>query len=1144
MSTLDPMTGGSNLDNEMRFSVGDIQAKQNNIQSGEYSRAQSKANVADIKSIEITKSKIAAINREIRAVNNRKAAYRGASASRKVLNLELQKYQSLEKAGISLNSKTAQALGLSARKYKAVAAAVANLNKQKSKLLAKGSAGKGGNLFSGGPMDWISGKMSSLGKQATYWGQLRLMYGAYNKVAQGVATFGELMRTTNRAVRTAVDDVNDLNQVLIAHEEIMDGATAYLSKHLGTISDYTEAVHQLTQAEMSRAEALKLAPNIMAAASGLDAPIKDISRLMVGLNEIFRDMDGFDSDSGRINRMLSVMSLAVKKEVTTIGDLRRALGYIGPVAKQANMSFEELVATVALLNTNLFQASRAGTGIRQMLNALSKNADKLAKFGVNVDMSKPLEFARTMQELGQSIGQGALSGDKMKDFLSTFGLRGAAPAAILAQQFESFAKSVRELRQAKLSDLLGMREIMENNVPAQMEILRKNMDLYVATVLRGAIGGRDMSDSLKKINDNMKGIQETGLVVGKTIDTVFINKPALLIPFAMIVMKIATNIKTLGIQASAATIGIEGMTAATASLKRTMMFTKLGIFGVIAAITVLVFWMKKREQQQNAAIKNSRDAAEKNREEGKSFRNKAKELRKMADEEANLKIKAEQLAAAQKDVRDSAASVGEIFDEKLKTLTDVADAYDRLADSSDNYAKAQAARSLRLTEEKYSKFGQKAQYSGAWDALKDLWDIGGGTKDRENRFYGQQEKFAKFSADMSNYVKTSKILGKNTADISSAIETMIKKTGWREFFTGAMSTAKLDKNPEMYNIAAAGLERLNAAAKMVAVSAKNAAVKLQKLSIDAIEAANAAAWKLGSKQIIAALSPRMKKGKDGKDVPMTRGERSKALRGDIGLMMKKKKAAGILKDSGLRSIIEKIAAEAGDDPVKFTRMFDAAMQGSHSIYGEWSGGKGLLRDAYNQHGFGEGYQKVLSEQKSLDSILKSAKIEPDVGVTRTLGRKGLHEDTIAPFIKEIVSNLFGEKPETAKLLEAMNEAAAAAQTANDEMMANTESLTANTDSNLAIAAALKQTFPVASKDSFGVSIPMPGKTPGTSGAPTAAGAGVIILNLDGKQIGKFGFDVHKKLQQHDIDIDFMLPHVTKRNKWDKSVEQYQNTLKK
>jgi len=435
----------------------------------------------------------------LRRLNIEKLAIKGGGVATSVgsrlrlVNIELEKYAILAKRGYTADTKYAQSLGFTAKKVQEL--------HNSQKMLNKEMAAKSG-MSGGGTTNWMTGAM----QQMKYWGRLRLMFAGFQKVMSGFREFGEIEGTINRALRTSVKDLSDWNAVAQARNELQQAATRYLSEHIGTVAEYTEAIYQLTQAEMERSEAIKLAPTIMSLSKALDAPIAESSRLMVGLNELFKEnLKGMETDSERINYIASVMAVAVKKEVTSVEMLTKALGYIAPIAKVANVSLEEVIGSVAVLHTNLMLASRSGTGMRQMINAIAKDTKKLNEaFGLGIDDNAPLQYLETLKKLSERIKAGKLSVGELTELLGGFKLRGAPTAIILAQEIDKIVTRVNQLKGAKLDDLLGMRDVVEKNVPAQMKILSKNVDMVIASFLRGSVGGQNMADSL----GNVKKLQK------------------------------------------------------------------------------------------------------------------------------------------------------------------------------------------------------------------------------------------------------------------------------------------------------------------------------------------------------------------------------------------------------------------------------------------------------------------------------------------------------------------------------------------------------------------------------------------------------------------------------------------------------------
>ena len=108
----------------------------------------------------------------------------------------------------------------------------------------------------------------------------------------------------------------------------------------------------------------------------------------------------------------------------SLNDLGTALQYVGPLASQSGVSFEQTASLLGILADNGFRASRAGTGLRNVLLESAKSGVPFAEFledlaGKNLDVARATEL---------------------------FGKRGASAAIVLANNIEKFKGLSLELK--------------------------------------------------------------------------------------------------------------------------------------------------------------------------------------------------------------------------------------------------------------------------------------------------------------------------------------------------------------------------------------------------------------------------------------------------------------------------------------------------------------------------------------------------------------------------------------------------------------------------------------------------------------------------------------------------------------------------
>lgn len=93
----------------------------------------------------------------------------------------------------------------------------------------------------------------------------------------------------------------------------------------------------------------------------------------------------------------ATLTAAVNESALTLEDFGVAIGYVGPLASQAGLSFEKTARILGILSDNGFSASRAGTGLRKILldlkrpgEDISVTLDNLAEKNISVAKAEEL----------------------------------------------------------------------------------------------------------------------------------------------------------------------------------------------------------------------------------------------------------------------------------------------------------------------------------------------------------------------------------------------------------------------------------------------------------------------------------------------------------------------------------------------------------------------------------------------------------------------------------------------------------------------------------------------------------------------------------------------------------------------------------
>jgi len=134
-----------------------------------------------------------------------------------------------------------------------------------------------------------------------------------------------------------------------------------LQKQLAKLGTSVDDIENLTRPVALLSQALGEEPGGVAAA------------LKKALNQ-------FQQTSDQADRFSNALVGAVNESALSLNDLGTALQYVGPLASQSGLTFEQTAALLGVLADNGFRASRAGTGLANILIEASKDGRPFLEF--------------------------------------------------------------------------------------------------------------------------------------------------------------------------------------------------------------------------------------------------------------------------------------------------------------------------------------------------------------------------------------------------------------------------------------------------------------------------------------------------------------------------------------------------------------------------------------------------------------------------------------------------------------------------------------------------------------------------------------------------------------------------------------------
>lgn len=167
-------------------------------------------------------------------------------------------------------------------------------------------------------------------------------------------------------------------------------------------------------------------------------------------------MAGMGIEADHLGESVDILTKAMTTANTDLRQLGDAMKFVGPVAKSAGISFEEIVASIQMLSNAGIQADMAGTTLRGALLSLTdpsaEAAEQLKRMGVRVMDAKGnvRKLADIVQDMNAALS-GLGSGQKLAIIGKIFDARQAAGFAELLSQG---ADKMREMT-AALGDAKG-----------------------------------------------------------------------------------------------------------------------------------------------------------------------------------------------------------------------------------------------------------------------------------------------------------------------------------------------------------------------------------------------------------------------------------------------------------------------------------------------------------------------------------------------------------------------------------------------------------------------------------------------------------------------------------------------------------------
>jgi len=207
---------------------------------------------------------------------------------------------------------------------------------------------------------------------------------AIGKALASIIKFISIYEILGRAISAVTDFLKDSIKAFIDYDRNISRVAAVSAangEELASLSQSIRAVALETRFTANQVGELAVAlAKLGVKAKEIPSLLRPISIAAQATGEdltsvgesIFKVSNQFGLYAGQAAETSAILTAAVNKSSLSLDTFNTAIGYVGPSASQAGLSFEQTATALGILSDAGFSASRAGTGLRGVLTKLKK----------------------------------------------------------------------------------------------------------------------------------------------------------------------------------------------------------------------------------------------------------------------------------------------------------------------------------------------------------------------------------------------------------------------------------------------------------------------------------------------------------------------------------------------------------------------------------------------------------------------------------------------------------------------------------------------------------------------------------------------------------------------------------------------------
>ena len=354
---------------------------------------------------------------------------------------------------------------------------------------------------------------------------------AMGKSVQMAASLQQSWVNTSNILRTGATSAREARSEVSKVSTMQRDATKY-SKQYGfsqkeIAEQYTELVKRGYNANQSIGSMKSMLEAARASGDDYADVVKNVSSTLDAFN--LRQNKSTKQVIANSKRVTNAMAYAADMTATDFKGMGEAMSYVSASAHQAGQSVETTTAAVGELSNAGIEGTRAGTGMRKVMNSLlaptAGATEALNKYGMSMDDFKTKSGAlKQLPDIMKVINKHTKDlgkADRGAFFKAVFGTTGQQAAMVLAQNSKAMAELVKNEKEAEKNNYVN--DLAKRNMQStqmQMKQLQMNVQtiainmgnklLPAVNAVAGAfsrwVGSKDGQKALEDFSDSVVGL--------------------------------------------------------------------------------------------------------------------------------------------------------------------------------------------------------------------------------------------------------------------------------------------------------------------------------------------------------------------------------------------------------------------------------------------------------------------------------------------------------------------------------------------------------------------------------------------------------------------------------------------------------------